>query len=936
MPKDRRFSQEAKIGDFKLGKTIGQGAFSKVKVGYHKETGQKVAIKVIDKKMMAEKVVRSSKRKDKMKAEQAAKKAAADAAAVVAATTPDPNATTQASDAPAATAPAPPAVAAHTSTIIEEPEEEAAAAEAAAPPPPPAPEANPEEEEAKDDTVAVNDAPTPPLQPEDDSDVPCISPISNPIASMHKDNNRSLVDGLYAEVRLLMRLDHPNIIGLYQVIDTEDECFIIMEYAAGGELIDYIAAKDRLSEKEARRFFRQLISAIHQCHQANVVHRDLKLDNLLLSGTRDILITDFGLGRTFRSDIDDLMMTFCGTPNYAAVELITFKPYIGAKADIWAIGVILFIMCSGRPPFQGSSIPSLYNKIMNVQYTCPDYFSQDLRNLLAKILVKDPAQRATMEQLFADPWVNYEEVEVPLRLPPMYNSLRESGMEQIMSISNASDYTVFTFTRYQTDFLSASKVAGVSASPSTSSMSGIVRRMSLSFAGDDDSSRSGSPTVGRREKKDKDSGMNRRLSMTMQRRASTARARSASPPGTPGAHATDALHAPSAVVVRNTRRSSVAEGSSPTTSPVSGVEGRRSPTFSGGVGLGLTTISESTAGQSRPAGADTLSPGNPRLQRRYSYQEGGDKTSRIPAAIDTHKANALYDGGQPQTAPIHGPAGAGSSLRPPGLDVFSMGMQVLPEPLSPVIMPTSMDRDVPPVELLISETSVPLPHRASARRKSVVPVGDSILYNLRTSGVSPDMPPDELDAPTPQAISEFHAIHRPAKTIRSLRFSFTMATTSVKPASAIFQDLHRVLILLQHQFQTLKFTRDRDLYLFTCTIGPQPTARPTESASGICSPPASPGGDAVRAVSPTLPMVADLPETAATDTDTAGAGGGASPALDDSANSKATTGPVPLVFEAEVCKVWLLRMHGVRVKRISGDTLAFKDIYHDLVSKLEI
>jgi serine/threonine protein kinase len=106
-----------------------------------------------------------------------------------------------------------------------------------------------------------------------------------------------------------------------------------------------------------------------------VVHRDLKLENLLLNASRDILITDFGLGRTFRSDREDFMMTFCGTPNYAAVELITFKPYIGMQTDIWSMGIILFIMCAGKPPFQGHSIPSLYNKIMNLQYTCPDWFS---------------------------------------------------------------------------------------------------------------------------------------------------------------------------------------------------------------------------------------------------------------------------------------------------------------------------------------------------------------------------------------------------------------------------------------------------------------------------------------------------------------------------------------------------------------------------------
>ncbi|KAI8849808.1 kinase-like domain-containing protein [Chytridium lagenaria] len=186
----------------------------------------------------------------------------------------------------------------------------------------------------------------------------------------------SFMSTLQLEVQLLMRLDHPNIINLYQVMDTEDECFVVMEYAAGGELIDYIAARNYLTEKEARRLFRQILSAMDHCHMANVVHRDLKLENLLLTDQKNILISDFGLGRTFLNDKDDYMKTFCGTPNYAAVELISGIPYIGVKADIWALGVVLFVMMTGRPPFTGDSISALYSKIKAVDYKCPDYFSK--------------------------------------------------------------------------------------------------------------------------------------------------------------------------------------------------------------------------------------------------------------------------------------------------------------------------------------------------------------------------------------------------------------------------------------------------------------------------------------------------------------------------------------------------------------------------------
>ncbi|KAI9208700.1 kinase-like domain-containing protein, partial [Polychytrium aggregatum] len=219
---------------------------------------------------------------------------------------------------------------------------------------------------------------------------------------------KSFVSSLQPEVQLLMRLDHPNVITLYQVMETEDECFVIMEYASGGELIDYIAARSRLTEKEARKFFRQIISAMDHCHQANVVHRDLKLENLLLNSDRNILISDFGLGRTFTSDQDDYMKTFCGTPNYAAVELISGIPYIGVKSDVWAMGVVLYVMMTGRPPFVGENISALYSKIKAVDYKCPDYFSPELRKLLSRILVRDPKARIDMEGLRNDPWVNFE------------------------------------------------------------------------------------------------------------------------------------------------------------------------------------------------------------------------------------------------------------------------------------------------------------------------------------------------------------------------------------------------------------------------------------------------------------------------------------------------------------------------------------------------
>lgn len=121
-------------------------------------------------------------------------------------------------------------------------------------------------------------------------------------AAQEDSSTANFINKLENEVQLLMRLDHPNIIKTYQVIDSEEECYIVMQYASGGEMMEYLAAQSKLSEIEARKFFAQLISGLDHIHQASIVHRDLKLENLLLDEKNNILITDFGLGRTFDSE----------------------------------------------------------------------------------------------------------------------------------------------------------------------------------------------------------------------------------------------------------------------------------------------------------------------------------------------------------------------------------------------------------------------------------------------------------------------------------------------------------------------------------------------------------------------------------------------------------------------------------------------------------
>ncbi|PKC12376.1 Pkinase-domain-containing protein [Rhizophagus irregularis] len=211
------------------------------------------------------------------------------------------------------------------------------------------------------------------------------------------------------EIGVLRSVMHPNIVKLYDVIETERYIGIIMEYASGGELFDHILAHRYLKERDACRLFAQLISGVNYLHQKNIVHRDLKLENLLLDRNRNIIITDFGFANQFNGAHDDLMATSCGSPCYAAPELVISEGlYVGSAVDIWSCGVILYAMLSGYLPFDddpsnpdGDNINLLYKYIINTPLVFPDYVSPGARDLLRKMLVPDPAKRCDMKTIMS-------------------------------------------------------------------------------------------------------------------------------------------------------------------------------------------------------------------------------------------------------------------------------------------------------------------------------------------------------------------------------------------------------------------------------------------------------------------------------------------------------------------------------------------------------
>ncbi|KIW55206.1 hypothetical protein PV05_07508 [Exophiala xenobiotica] len=258
-------------------------------------------------------------------------------------------------------------------------------------------------------------------------------------------NNPSRLPKIYREITILRELAHPNIVRLHEMVETERHIGIILEYASGGELFDYILNHRYLKDPAARRLFAQLVSGVGYLHKKGIVHRDLKLENLLLDQNRNIIITDFGFANTFdpadelsdeivynlsnkdfvrKFKLDrldqrgmrrgDLMQTSCGSPCYAAPELVVSDSlYTGKKVDVWSCGVILYAMLAGYLPFdddpsnpEGDNINLLYKYITTTPLTFPEYVTPHARDLLRRILVPDPRKRADLFEVARHSWLS--------------------------------------------------------------------------------------------------------------------------------------------------------------------------------------------------------------------------------------------------------------------------------------------------------------------------------------------------------------------------------------------------------------------------------------------------------------------------------------------------------------------------------------------------
>lgn len=218
---------------------------------------------------------------------------------------------------------------------------------------------------------------------------------------------------LRTEVEILSNLDHPNVVKMFEVFDDPEYMYIVLELMTGGELFDRIVEKESYSEKEAADTIRPIVDAIRYCHENGIIHRDLKPENLLYE-TKDessiIKISDFGLARFLPTE--SFATTACGTPGYVAPEILKGKGY-GASVDVWSIGITLYILLCGFPPFYNEDNAALFEEIKNGEFEYPSPYWDDIsdmaKDLISQILTVDTSKRITIDGILEHPWMTGED-----------------------------------------------------------------------------------------------------------------------------------------------------------------------------------------------------------------------------------------------------------------------------------------------------------------------------------------------------------------------------------------------------------------------------------------------------------------------------------------------------------------------------------------------
>ncbi|KAG9307423.1 hypothetical protein G9A89_017253 [Geosiphon pyriformis] len=226
------------------------------------------------------------------------------------------------------------------------------------------------------------------------------------------------------EAAIMLLLHHPFIVQLKEVMVLPHHYYMFFEYVNGGQMLDYIISHGKLKEKHARKFSRQIVSALDYCHRNSIVHRDLKIENILISKSGSIKIIDFGLSNLYSPR--GHLSTFCGSLYFAAPELLNAKLYTGPEVDVWSFGIVLYVLVCGKVPFDDQSMPALHAKIKRGVVEYPGWLSSDCKHLLSRMLVTNPVYRASLTEVMNHSWMkkgydgppeNYLPPRTPLNLP---------------------------------------------------------------------------------------------------------------------------------------------------------------------------------------------------------------------------------------------------------------------------------------------------------------------------------------------------------------------------------------------------------------------------------------------------------------------------------------------------------------------------------------
>ncbi|WFD02522.1 non-specific serine/threonine protein kinase [Malassezia obtusa] len=266
-------------------------------------------------------------------------------------------------------------------------------------------------------------------------------PTDKPSPELAQALQRAAAKDKSKEVRILregslqLLLRHPYICGMREMIVHHNHYYMVFEYINGGQMLDYIISHGRLRERSARGFARQIGSALQYCHANNVVHRDLKIENILISKSGNIKIIDFGLSNLYSPHAQ--LNTFCGSLYFAAPELLNARVYTGPEVDVWSFGVVLYVLVCGKVPFDDQNMPALHAKIKRGYVEYPVWLSAECKHLLSRMLVTNPQQRATLNEVMTHPWMmkGFDYVE-PAHLParvPLRPSMLDMAVVQGMT-----------------------------------------------------------------------------------------------------------------------------------------------------------------------------------------------------------------------------------------------------------------------------------------------------------------------------------------------------------------------------------------------------------------------------------------------------------------------------------------------------------------------